>query len=64
MHQRNDPKDVIFQRTCRLARNEKEVRELLEAIWENTAKSEEILNKVAEKNKYVYEFEKVLEESV
>ena len=57
------PKDVTVQRVCHTARNEKEIRELLEAIWENTAASEETLNTVAEKNKDVYEFEKMLEES-
>ena len=36
------------------------LREVLEAVWENPGKSEEILAKVAEKNKDAYEFEKRL----
>ena len=61
LHERGVPKDVTVQRICRIARNEKEVRELLENICENSAKSEEILGKIAHKNNEVYEFEKMLE---
>jgi len=32
LHERGVPKDVTVQRICRLARDEGEVRELLEAI--------------------------------
>jgi hypothetical protein len=53
---------VTVQKVCRTAKDEKEVREVLEAVWENPEKSEEILAKTAEKNKEVYEFEKMLEE--
>jgi len=61
LRERGVLKDVMVQRVCRIAKDEKEVREILEAIWENTAKSEEILNKVAEKKEAVYKFEKMLE---
>jgi len=37
------------------------VREVLEKIWKTPDKSDEIITKVAEKNKEVYEFEKMLE---
>lgn len=60
-HERGVPTDVTVQRVCRIARNEKEVRELLENIWENTAESDKILNIMANKNRDVYDFEKVLD---
>lgn len=62
LRERGVPKEFTTQKICRIARDEKEVREVLETIWENPGKSEEILAKVAEKNKDVYEFEKMLEE--
>ena len=61
MRERGVPKEITSQRICRFARNEKEVREILEAVWEKPEKSGEILTKVAGKNKDVYEFEKMLE---
>ena len=53
---------VSVQKICRAARNEEEVREILEAVWENPERSEEILVGVMEKNREVYDFEKRLEE--
>jgi hypothetical protein len=61
LRERGCPKKVTVQRICRIARDEREVREVLEAVWENPGKSEEILAKVAEKNRDVYDFEKMLE---
>jgi len=54
-------KRITVQKICRVSRNEKEVRAILEKIWENPEKSNEILAKVADKNKEVYEFEKMLD---
>lgn len=61
LQERGFSKEVTVQRICRISKDEKEVRELLETIWDNTMRSEEILGKVVEKNKGVYEFEKILE---
>lgn len=55
------PMNATVQRICRYAKDEKEVRDVLEAVWKSPDKSEEILGKVAEKNEEVYEFEKMLE---
>jgi len=55
------PKDVTVQKICRIAKDEKEVREALLLMWENPEKSEETLTKIAEKNRCVYEFETMLE---
>jgi len=52
---------VTVQKICRIAKHESEVREALDAVWTKPAKSEEVLAKVAEKNKELYEFERMLE---
>lgn len=36
---------------------------ILDEIWKNPEKDEEILRRVQEKNKELYEFEKMLEEN-
>jgi len=61
LRERGIPKNVTVQRICRVARDESEVRELLDFIWENPEKSEERLTKLLEKNRDVYEFKKLLE---
>lgn len=61
LRERGVPKEATVQRIGHIARDEREVRELIEAIWESSTKAEEILNGVAEKNKEVHEFEKMLE---
>lgn len=61
LRERETPKKVTVQKICRIAKEEKEVRDILEAIWKDSDKSDEILAKVAEKNREVYDFEKMLE---
>jgi len=61
LRERGVPKRVTVQKICRACRDENEVREVLEEIRENPDKSEEILLKVIEKNKDIYEFERMLE---
>ena len=61
MRERGIPKEITVQSVCRVAKNEKEVRDVLTAIWEIPEKSGEITAKVAGKNKEVYDFEKMLE---
>jgi hypothetical protein len=58
---RGVPKTVTVQKICRYAKDEMEVRETLDAVWENSVKAKEILAKVVKKNGQVYEFEKMLE---
>jgi len=60
LRDRGVSKGVTVQRVCRYAKEEREVHEILEDMWEDPAKSEEILTKVVEKNREVYEFEKML----
>ena len=61
LRDRGCAKQVTVQKICRIATDEGEVREVLDDIWTKPAKSEEILAKVAEKNKELYEFERMLE---
>jgi hypothetical protein len=61
LRDREVPKTVTVQKICRYARDEREVREVLKSIWENPEKAKGILVNVTEKNKEVYEFEKMLE---
>lgn len=63
MRERGIPKETTIQGVCRAAKDEKEVREVLLAIWEAPEKSSEILSKAIGKNKDVYDFEKMLEKT-
>jgi len=54
-------KKVTVQKICRLCRNEKEVREVLDKIWKDPTRATQILEQVASKNQDIYEFEKILE---
>ena len=63
LRERGMPKEVTVQKICRISKDEKEVREVLEEIWKGPEKSEGILNKVMENNRETYEFEKMLEET-
>jgi len=63
LRERGVPNTVTVQKTCRIAKDEKEVREVLEEIWKNSDKGDNILAKAAEKNKEVYELEKMLEKA-
>jgi predicted Rossmann fold nucleotide-binding protein DprA/Smf involved in DNA uptake len=58
---REIPVPVTVQMTCRYAKDENEVRRLLDQIWDSPAKSDEILKKLAWTNKDIYDFEKILE---
>ena len=61
LRERGISKEVTVQRVCRIAKDEKEVREVLQAIWDSPGKSEDTLAKAIEKNTDVYDFEKMLE---
>ena len=61
LYERGCPNIITNQKICKIAKDEKEVRELLEDMWKNPTKSEGISANTAEKNKEVYQFEKMLE---
>jgi len=52
---------VTVQKICKIAKDEVEVREVLDGVWTKPNKGEEILAEVAERNKELYEFERMLE---
>jgi hypothetical protein len=52
---------VTVQKICRVAKDEGEVREVLDAVWTKPSKGEEVLAEVAERNKELFEFERMLE---
>jgi len=60
LREKGIPKEITVQGVCKAAKDEKEVREMMQAIWESPQKSGEILGKVIETNKDVYDFEKML----
>ena len=55
-------KDVTVQGICRIARDEKEVRDTLKLIWEKPDTAKIITTHVITKNRDVYAFERALEE--
>jgi hypothetical protein len=52
---------VTVQSICRVSQDEKQVREVLEAVWNDTSKAQDILAKLASENQKIFEFEKMLE---
>jgi len=63
LHERGCPRKVTVQKVCKRAKNEYEVRETLEKIWSKPESAEEIPDELLEKNKELYMFERMLEES-
>jgi urease gamma subunit len=62
LRDRGVKKEITVQEICRIAKDEKEVRETLSRIWEKPQTAREITSQVITKNRSVYEFEKILEE--
>lgn len=54
---------VTVQKVCKITRDEDEVREILEAIWKGLEKVEEVLTEAVERNKQVYDFERMMEDT-
>jgi len=63
LYQKGCPKTASVQKICKIATNEKQVRELLERVWNEPKKSEQLIAAFVEKNKKVYEFEEFLEQN-
>ena len=63
LHEKGCSKKVTVQKVCRISKGENEVREMLDAIWKSPEKSEETLAEALERNKDVYGFEKMMEET-
>jgi len=63
LHEKGCIKKVTVQKVCRISKDENEVREMLDAVWKSPEKSEELLAEALERNKDVYGFEKMMEET-
>jgi hypothetical protein len=64
LREKDCPKRVTVQKVCKIASDEEEVRELLDALWKDPKKGEEILAEARERNEEIYRFEKMLEEKI
>jgi t-SNARE complex subunit (syntaxin) len=53
---------VTVQRICKIAKNEDEVRGILDAIWKAPGEAEKILLEAEKRNKDVYDFERMLQQ--
>lgn len=63
LRNRNVDQFVTVQKICRFVQDEDEVRDTLKKIWNQPEKARDFLTELAEKNKELYEFEKMLEET-
>ena len=52
---------ITVQRICRIFRNEKQVRDVLDQIWKEPEKASTVSEEIMRSNKDVYEFEKQLQ---
>lgn len=53
-------KKVTVQKICRVCKDEKDVRLVLDKIWQKPLEAQEILDEVLNRNQQVFQFEKVL----
>jgi len=61
LHERGCDKKVTVQKVCEFAKDENEVRDTLDRIWNESGKAHEILRNIAVNNRQVYELEEKLE---
>jgi len=52
--------NITIQKLCTVTKDEREVRETLDAIWIKPDEAEKILTEITKKNESLYEFEKML----
>ena len=55
------PKKVTVQAVCRVARDEAQVREAIDALWKEPERAEEIMRELRAENEDLYKFEEMLE---
>ncbi len=61
LHERGCATAMTVQKICRVARDEKEIRRILELMWKEPSTSEAALAETEGRNKDLYEFERSLE---
>ena len=57
---RGVPKDVSVQEICRMGRDEGQVRELLDRVWDDPKSAPELIAKASTSNTDIFEFEKYM----
>jgi hypothetical protein len=60
LRERNVHNKVTVQRVCRYARDEAQVRVILDDIWKDPQRGNECILEIVEKNKDIYDFEEML----
>src|SRR5690606_35579840 len=55
------PKDATVQKICKAARDERDVRRMLDAVWEKPEDAKDILERAIKTNSSVFKFEEELE---
>ena len=54
------PKDVTVQKMCKAARDERDVRRMLDAIWDKPERTKNVLDNAIKTNSSVFKFEEEL----
>ena len=60
MREHGVDKKVTVQKICRVCRGEKDVREVLDEIWQSPLEANKVLSKAFSRNQNVFEFEKAI----
>nr|AFK24944.1 hypothetical protein Josef01_19c08_01 [uncultured archaeon] len=55
------PKDATVQKICKAARDERDVRRMLDAVWEKPEDAKDVLDRAIKTNSSVFKFEEELE---
>jgi len=61
LRERECDTSLSVQRICRVAKDEKEVRQILDLIWKEPTTSQTVLRQAEDRNRDLYQFEKSLE---
>ena len=53
-------KKVTVQKVCKICKDEKQIREVLDQLWNQSKKAQEVLIETSNRNDEVFQFEKVI----
>jgi len=62
LSERGVDEKVAAQSICRVSKDERQVREMLDAVWKDALKAQNALSRLASENQKIFDFEKMLEE--
>ena len=60
LRERGVDKKITVQKVCRVCKDEKDLRVVLDEIWQNPSKAQEVLDEALDRNQKIFEFERVL----